>query len=393
MSPELLLKAASAQRRKLRDEEYLKTITAFDYIRKLKRVEDFDEYAEQIVNKINSGEINRDIPNDENPALMAAAAQSGAEVPEPSAEETAEPIIPVSVKDRKIEMRKAPAEVKFVKHPNPVVNRTSDFDNFMEGEYVVVYISTIDGGLAAVYLDADSKQNAADRAIRKLWDVKEVVSVGLKRNYNPASVVGKPSRAVIDPADYGTGSQLANACATIVTGGEFNNMTELVADIKDDATTEKSASSDEYYEGVDIDGEEWGGRKSSVRMICESENYDWAAKKSDPEDFEVEIVTDINKNGQDGVIRAKVTEALMRKVLAHGIVHIVFIKSDGSERQAFATTNEEVLKENDAVPAQKEDGVSRRSYGNGQVRFYDMTIKKWRSFLMKRLTMVYDESY
>ena len=80
---------------------------------------------------------------------------------------------------------------------------------------------------------------------------------------------------------------------------------------------------------------------------------------------------------------------MIRKALSKGIVHIVFIKANGDERQAFATTNEDVLQTNNAVPV----GSGNNYNDENHVRFYDMTIKKWRSFLMERLTMVYDETY
>lgn len=43
---------------------------------------------------------------------------------------------------------------------------------------------------------------------------------------------------------------------------------------------------------------------------------------------------------------------MMRRALREGIVHIMFIKADGSERQAFATTNEQILEMNDALAVQ-----------------------------------------
>ena len=54
-SNEIMWKAAAAQRRKLKNNDYLKSITAFDYLKKLKRVQDFEDYADEIVAKINAG--------------------------------------------------------------------------------------------------------------------------------------------------------------------------------------------------------------------------------------------------------------------------------------------------------------------------------------------------
>jgi hypothetical protein len=124
-------------------------------------------------------------------------------------------------------------------------------------------------------------------------------------------------------------------------------------------------------------------------MVCESENFDWASKTKNNDEYEVEIITSINSVGQDTRIKAKLSAKMIRKALSKGIVHIVFIKANGEERQAFATTNEDILQTNNAVPV----GSGYNYNDETHVRFYDMTIKKWRSFLMERLTMVYDETY
>lgn len=393
MSPEMLLKAAAAQRRQLKSDDYLKSITAFDYIKKLKRVQDFEDYADEIIMKINSGEINEDIPNEDNEALKKAQAKQEKKVAAPMAVAAPQTggLEPLDVRARKQEMKKAPAEKKFQRQTNPIVNRTPDFDTFLEGDYVVVYISNLDDDVTSIWLHADSKADAARECIREFWDVKEIIEVMLKRNYKPEAHQKQNATAtVINPDDYASDKELANACATIVTGGEFKDMTELVADIKDDETTENTTNEDKMYSGQDIDGDEWTGNKASVRMICESENYDWAAKQSKDGDFDVEIVASINPDGNDTIINAKVNTKMMRKALSKGVVHIVFEKADGSERQAFATTNEEVLQQNNAVPG---GNSNYTSHNENQVRFYDMTIKKWRSFLMERLRIVYDENY
>ena len=124
-------------------------------------------------------------------------------------------------------------------------------------------------------------------------------------------------------------------------------------------------------------------------MVCESENFDWASKTKNNDEYEVEIITSINSTGQDTRIKAKLSAKMIRKALSKGIVHIVFVKLNGDERQAFATTNEDILQTNNAVPV----GSGYNYNDENHVRFYDMTIKKWRSFVMERLTMVYDETY
>ena len=63
-------RAASAQRKRLKDENYLKSISAYDYIKQLKRASDFQDYADEIVDKINSGNINPELPKSELPAAV-----------------------------------------------------------------------------------------------------------------------------------------------------------------------------------------------------------------------------------------------------------------------------------------------------------------------------------
>ena len=56
MSPDLLRRAAVKQRRQLKDNDYLKSITAYDYLKKLRRIDDFMDYADEIVDRINAGQ-------------------------------------------------------------------------------------------------------------------------------------------------------------------------------------------------------------------------------------------------------------------------------------------------------------------------------------------------
>jgi hypothetical protein len=57
MSPELLYRAANKQSKLLKNDAYLKKISAWQYIKSLKRIDDFRKYAEQIVNAINLGNV------------------------------------------------------------------------------------------------------------------------------------------------------------------------------------------------------------------------------------------------------------------------------------------------------------------------------------------------
>lgn len=410
VSQEFMWRAASAQRKRFKDENYLKSISAYDYIKQLKRASDFQDYADEIVDRINSGNINSELPKSELPAAVkniqpqqnqGAATAAGAG---PSS--VGAPVPAIDVKSRKQEIKHAPAELKFQKHPHPKVNVTDDWENLKRAKYVVTYISNLDDDITSVWVESNSKKNAANEVIREFWDVKEIVAVVIMEAYDENDYHHKGSSAsgsasapgisvppvVIDPEDYPTDRELANACASIVTGGEFNNYNELVADMKDDIATEESADGD-IYTGETEEGEEWSGNKSSVRMICEAENYDWMQPVSGgPQDdnYKIEIVTEVNPDGQDSIITGYVNSDMIRLALSKGIVHIVFTKkSDGSERQAFATTNQDVLENNNAIPS----GDNNRRFANNHIRFFDMTKHAWRSFLMENLTMIYDESY
>ena len=410
VSQEFMWRAASAQRKRLKDENYLKSISAYDYIKQLKRASDFQDYADEIVDKINSGNINPELPKSELPAAVRNVQPENDNQGEATAagegpSNVGAPVPAIDVKSRKQEIKHAPAELKFQKHPNPKVNVTDDWENLKRGKYVVTYISNLDDDITSVWVESNSKKNAVNEVIREFWDVKEVVAVVIMDAYDENDYHHKGGTAsgsasapgtsvppvVIDPEDYPTDRDLANACASIVTGGEFNNYNELVADMKDDTATEKSAKGD-IYAGETEEGEQWFGNKSSVRMICESEDYDWMQPTgtAQKDNYKVEIVTEVNPNGQDNIITGYVSPEMMRLALSKGIVHIVFTKkSDGNERQAFATTNQEVLEDNKAIPS----GDNNRQFANNHIRFFDMTKHAWRSFLMENLTMIYDESY
>lgn len=412
MSPELLRRAAAKQRKQLRDEEYQKSITAYDYLKKMRRIEDFMDYADEIVDKINSGQTGTQAGDAEARKIISAQAES-----EPKAAAQAQASAspgypaPVTMKEHKISLKNAPADKKYVKTPNPVINRSNDWDVRANALYVVVFISNVDENICAVEMDGHSKADAAMQSLQKMWDIQEILDVIKASEYDAYEETtsgsgygpgGQVSTAdyeaeeypVINPSDYDSDRQLADACAEAITGGEFDNMRELVADVKIDQATDDSITS-KLYEGEDIEGNRWGGRKASVRSVCESENYDWnpgGTPNSDPEDddYDIKFITRLGDNGNDDIIDGRVTAKVMRQALREGIVHIVFIKADGSERQAFATTNEKILEMNDALSTSDTQKTSSRP---DHVRFYDMTIRAWRSFLMGRLTMVYDETF
>lgn len=87
---------------------------------------------------------------------------------------------------------------------------------------------------------------------------------------------------------------------------------------------------------------------------------------------------------------ARTNPEIMRKTLYSGIVHFIFMKKDGSERQAFGTTNPDVLESNgiQLTPSNTEYAKSPM-----QVRYFDLTSRGWRSFVIDNLRIVYDEAY
>lgn len=350
MSPEYLKGIAGKQREKFNDEQYMRTISAYDYLKKMRQIGEFEKYADEIVQSIN---------------FRAAGA-----------------IDAMSSVERKDILRQVPFEQKISSRGKAKKKDFPDGSKRIEGDYIIKYISTLDNDVCSVWLHANSVNDAQTKALREYWDIAEIIDVFLK----PAN---RQIRK-IDTKQYASTKELGDEVAKTLTDGEFQTLPELVADIKDDQTTVESVQKP-IYEGEDIDGDTWKGDKSSVRRIAEDVGYDVnkTTKKSD--DFTVELVTAVNPDGEDDIVTVHVTADIVRKALSRGIVHVVFMKKDGTERQAFATTNHDIIAANNALY----DGSKseQRSYNPNQVRFYDMTVKAFRSFVMERLTMIYDESY
>ena len=352
MSPEYLNGVANRQREKFKDEQYMRTISAYDYLKKLSQISEFEKYADEIVQSIN---------------LRAAGAVDA-----------------VSSSERKDVLRKVPFEQKISARGKGKASKKDfpDGSKRVEGDYIIKYISSLDDDVCSVWLHANSVNDAQSKALREYWDIAEIIDVFLK----PAP--GQIRK--IDKSDYASTKELGDEVAKTLTDGEFQTLPELVADIKDDQTTVESAQKP-IYEGEDVDGDTWKGDKSSLRRIAEDAGYDVNKTAQKAEDYTVELVTSVNPNGDDDIMTVHVTADIVRKALSRGIVHIVFMKKDGTERQAFATTNRNIIAANNALY----DGSKseQRNYNPNQVRFYDMTVKAFRSFLMERLTMIYDESY
>lgn len=349
MSPEFLKGVAARQKDKFNDEKYMKTISAYDYLKKLRQVAEFEKYADEIVRSINMRAVGalESCPKNERVSFL----------------------------------RQQPFETKIAAREKPKKKDFPDATKHVDGDYIVKYISSIDDDVASVWFHASSVADAQNQALRSFWDIKEIIDIYLK----PEGIQARK----IDADKFSSKAELGNEVAKTLTDGEFQTLPELVADIKDDQATVESISKP-LYEGVDIDGDTWKGNKSSMRKVAEEQGFNVNQPRGKDE-YEVELVTSINDSGNDDIENVRVTPEIVRKTLARGIVHIVYMKQDGTERQAFATTNPKIIAENNALY----DGSKseKRNYSPTQIRYYDMTSKAFRSFVMQRLTMIYDESY
>lgn len=350
MSPEYIKGKVAKQKEAFKDEDYMRTISAYDYLKKLRQISDFEKYAEEIVRSIN---------------VRAAGALEA---------------IPRT--ERQKVLREVPFEKKIELRENPILKTFPDGSKKVDGDYIVRYISSLDDDVCSIWLHADSVNDAQRSAVRMFWDIKEIIDVFLKPEGGQAHK--------IDTNKFSSTEQLGNEVAKTLTDGEFQTLPELVADIKDDQATIESAQKP-IYEGVDIDGDTWKGDKASVRAVAEEMNYDYRKPASQGDDYTVECVTAINESEDDDIQEIRVTPEIVRKTLARGIVHIVYMKADGTERQAFATTNHDIIADNNAL--YDGSGHEKRNYNPTQIRYYDLTSKAFRSFVMQRLTMIYDENY
>lgn len=59
LSSEFMRDAAKRQRKQLQDEDYQKKVSAYEFLKKLKRASDFEKYADEIIGRLN-GQITDD---------------------------------------------------------------------------------------------------------------------------------------------------------------------------------------------------------------------------------------------------------------------------------------------------------------------------------------------
>ena len=349
-------------------------------MKKLKRADDFDAYAVQIANAINNGNI---------------GSSNDPEVDEKVSKKSTTPnhvdLNSVSVIARKKQIKEIRKRIggAMQRHEDPIVPHFNDENVRRKGVYSIIYRSSLDDDIASIWVDAYSISNAISEALHDFWDIKEIIDViynGKNDNYPTEHTfdVGD-SPKVINLDDYASVRDAAPDIISTMTDGEFNNLDEIIADKNDDDTTERCADGN-MYEGVDNENNKWKGRKASYREILNSGNY------RSNSDYDIEIVTniDINESNLDKRIRGRFNYDAFKETLKRGIVHFVYIKKDGTERQAFGTVNGNILKANKISAA---DNNRIKNPSNNVIVYYDMTSKAWRSCLKTNVTMIYDESY
>lgn len=384
MSPELARRAANRQEELLNNKSYIRKISAWQYLKCIKRLLDFKKYADGIVYSINIGNVGT--PNDV-PVNMRVAREASAEASNRhnydinSLEHDS-----VSVSQRLREIAPLKSQARRVTHP--LVPNFPDADEFNETTYYIKYISSIDNDVVTVWIDATSISDAIDQIIHGFWDVKRISDVVPKISVLPD---GNQGGNIIDPNTITDESSFMNRISNIVTDGEFNNMEELVADIKDDKVTKDCADGD-IYEGTDETyGTEWSGRKASYRETAEELGITLG---NDPDDYEVEIMTYVDSENprRDRMEDTFFNAEVFKKTLNKGIVHFVFKKKNGVERQSFGTTSSEILSRIDGASIQAAPDQQRIKNPN-IISYYDLTKHAWRCFIKKNILIIYDESY
>lgn len=384
MSPELARRAANRQEELLNNKSYIRKISAWQYLKCIKRLLDFKKYADGIVYSINIGNVGT--PNDV-PVNLRVAREASIEASNShnydinSLEQDS-----VSVSQRLREIAPMKSQARRVTHP--LVPNFPDADDFNETTYYIKYISSIDNDVVTVWIDATSISDAIDQIIHGFWDVKRISDVVPKISVLPD---GNQGGNIIDPNMITDESSFMNRVSNIVTDGEFNNMEELVADIKDDKVT-KDCADGNIYEGTDETyGTEWSGRKASYRETADELGITLG---NDPDDYEVEIMTYVDSENprRDRMEDTFFNAEVFKKTLSKGIVHFVFKKKNGDERQSFGTTSSEILSRIDGASIQAAPDQQRIKNPN-IISYYDLTKHAWRCFIKKNMLIIYDESY
>lgn len=93
------------------------------------------------------------------------------------------------------------------------------------------------------------------------------------------------------------------------------------------------------------------------------------------------VIADRAKSEEIGIIKAMMIDTLKAK-LANGVAHFIFLKKDGTVREAWGTTQPNL--------------AAAKTYGRGESRelykttaYYDVEKGEWRSFRWETLVQVF----
>ena len=361
MSPIYLQHAANVQRK--RAERHKQDYSAWYYFKCMQRADDFEKYAQEIIDAINNGNIGtRDDISKVN--VIDVEASDAAMEQKPQAKgpnrQLSTAVTSMDTRSRQIGDGESNEEPFIPTFPNQ--------DVVKQGIYIVRYISSIDDDAASVWVEADSIKDAIFQVVMEYWDIKEIVDCYFDRDsfeddadeaqYDETVTYkgdvlyadgGEVEHDVlIDPSQFSSTEEVADEVADILTDGEFNNHEELLADVHDDMTTEEYAD-DSIYEGIHTkSGKPWSGVKSSYRATADDMNVDLDTES----EHDIEIITSISldENVADDRIESGFNRDVFKKTLNKGIVHFLYMKNGDNngfvQRQAFGTTSYDIVTNN-----------------------------------------------
>lgn len=93
------------------------------------------------------------------------------------------------------------------------------------------------------------------------------------------------------------------------------------------------------------------------------------------------VIADRAKSEEIGIIKAMMIDTLKAK-LANGVAHFIFLKKDGTVREAWGTTQPNL-----AAAKTNGRGESRELYKT--TAYYDVEKGEWRSFRWETLVQVF----
>lgn len=164
VSAELARRAEQKQRELLKDEDYLKNISAWKYIKSLKRADDFKEYADKILGAIEDG--NEGSPDEQPIDLSNVQTESRT-------------VYAVSVPQRKKDIKATRLRLKgsVMQRAQTVIPQFQGENDRNVGVYSIIYKSSLDNDICGVWVEARSIKTAIKEAQQMLWDMSEILDV------------------------------------------------------------------------------------------------------------------------------------------------------------------------------------------------------------------------